>query len=98
MKNKYNNQYSIVEDYCGHGIGTTFHAPPQIEHTGFAGTSEEIRPGMFFTVEPMINAGTHETRLLKDGWTVITKDYRLSAQFEHTIGITENGPEIFTQL
>ena len=95
---KYHNKYSIVEDYCGHGIGTTFHAPPQVDHVGDPGTGAEIKPGMFFTVEPMINIGTHETRLLKDCWTVITKDYSLSAQFEHTLGVTENGPEIFTKV
>ena len=88
--------YSIVEDYCGHGIGTIFHQPPEVQHIGTPKTGAEIKEGMFFTVEPMINLGTKHTRLLKDGWTVITKDYKLSAQFEHTIGITENGPEIFT--
>jgi len=96
MKNKYHNKYSIVEDYCGHGIGTTFHAPPQVEHVGVAGTGHAIQEGMFFTIEPMINAGQKDTRLLKDGWSVITKDYSLSAQFEHTIGIGEHGAEIFT--
>lgn len=98
IRNKYRNKYSIVEDYCGHGIGTVFHAPPQVEHVGLPGTGQEIKEGMFFTIEPMINMGSNETRLLKDGWTVITKDYSLSAQFEHTIGITENGPEVFTNI
>jgi len=92
----FNNKYSIVEDYCGHGIGTKFHQPPQIEHIGYPKTGVLIRPGMFFTVEPMINLGSKYTKLLNDGWTVITKDYKYSAQFEHTIGITENGFEIFT--
>lgn len=96
MKNKYNNKYSIVEDYCGHGIGQVFHQAPQVEHINEAGTCELIVPGMFFTIEPMINLGKKESRTLNDKWTVITKDYSLSAQFEHTIGITENGPEIFT--
>lgn len=92
----FNNKYSIVEDYCGHGIGTKFHQPPQIEHIGHPKTKALLRPGMFFTIEPMINLGSKDTKLLNDGWTVITKDYKNSAQFEHTIGITENGFEIFT--
>lgn len=96
IEKKYNNEYSIVEDYCGHGIGQVFHAPPQVEHNNNKGAGAKIKPGMFFTVEPMVNQGKKETRLLKDQWTVITKDYSLSAQFEHTIGISENGPEIFT--
>lgn len=89
--------YGIVEDYCGHGIGRKFHDTPEIPHTGELGIGPEIRPGMFFTVEPMINLGSKNTRLLNDGWTVITKDYSLSAQFEHTIGVTEDAVEIFTQ-
>lgn len=96
IKNKHQNKYSIVEDYCGHGIGTKFHAEPQISHCYIKEMSHPIQEGMFFTVEPMINAGKMETRLLNDGWTVISKDYSLSAQFEHTIGIGPNGPEIFT--
>ncbi len=96
MKNKYRNRYSIVTDYCGHGIGTKFHQEPQIQHVGVPKTGAQIKPGMFFTVEPMINAGKYAIRVLKDEWTVISKDYSFSAQFEHTIGITENGPEIFT--
>lgn len=96
IRNKYKNKYSIVEDYCGHGIGTIFHQEPQVEHVGEKGTGPKIEPGMFFTIEPMINAGKKHTRTLNDGWTVITKDYSLSAQFEHTLGIGENGVEIFT--
>jgi len=91
-------KYSIVESYCGHGIGTIFHTDPQIAHIGMKNTGITLKEGMFFTVEPMINIGTKETRNLNDGWSVITKDYKLSAQFEHSIGIGENGVEIFTQL
>lgn len=97
LSEKYHNRYSIVRDYCGHGIGNVFHAPPQIEHTGDAGQGHLLQEGMFFTIEPMINAGGYETRTLKDKWTVISKDYKLSAQFEHTIGVTENGCEVFTK-
>lgn len=96
IKNKYNNKYSIVEDYCGHGIGNVFHAPPEVQHVGSAGSGPEIKEGMFFTIEPMINLGNKATRMLQDNWTVISKDYSLSAQFEHTLGITADGPEIFT--
>ena len=91
-------KYSIVESYCGHGIGTQFHTAPQIMHHGIKNTGVQLKEGMFFTVEPMINLGKKETRDLNDGWTVITKDYKLSAQFEHSIGIGENGVEIFTSL
>jgi methionyl aminopeptidase len=90
--------FYIVEDYCGHGIGEKFHAEPQVQHVGPAKSGPKIKPGMFFTIEPMINLGSKHTRLINDGWTVITKDYQLSAQFEDTIGITENGPEVFTKL
>ncbi|WP_342262101.1 type I methionyl aminopeptidase [Alphaproteobacteria bacterium endosymbiont of Tiliacea citrago] len=90
-------KYSIVEDYCGHGIGTKFHQEPQIEHVGQKNSGIKMQQGMFFTVEPMINLGSKKTKLLKDNWTVITKDYSLSAQFEHTIAIGENGVEIFTK-
>ena len=89
--------YSIVRDYCGHGIGKVFHAPPNVVH--FYNQSEDLvlTEGMFFTIEPMINTGRHETLLSKlDGWTVTTRDLSLSAQFEHTIGITKEGAEIFT--
>lgn len=90
------NGYSVVRDYCGHGIGREFHEEPQVVHYGKKGTGIELKPGMIFTVEPMINMGKHYTKLLKDGWTVITKDKKLSAQFEHTILITESGHEILT--
>lgn len=88
--------YSVVRDYCGHGIGRNFHEEPQVLHFGKRGTGLELRPGMTFTIEPMVNAGTHHGRVLKDKWTVITSDGKLSAQFEHTILITEGAPEILT--
>jgi methionyl aminopeptidase len=89
--------YSVVRDYCGHGIGRIFHTEPSVLHYGKAGTGIELKEGMFFTVEPMINAGNYETILSPaDGWTVTTRDKSLSAQFEHTIGVTESGYEIFT--
>ena len=89
--------YSIVRDYCGHGIGQVFHDAPNILHYGKAGTGLELKQGMFFTIEPMVNAGKAETRLdAHDGWTVTTRDRSLSAQFEHTIGVTEDGYEVFT--
>ena len=89
--------FSVVRDFCGHGIGTMFHEAPNILHYGNKNTGMELRPGMTFTIEPMINAGKFDTKLLNDGWTAVTKDKSLSAQFEHTIGITENGYEIFTE-
>ncbi len=90
--------YGVVRDYCGHGLGKVFHAPPNILHYGKAGTGIELKEGMFFTIEPMINIGKHATKLNKnDGWTVTTKDRSLSAQFEHSIGVTKNGFEIFTK-
>ena len=89
---------SVVEDYCGHGIGKSFHTAPSVLHFGQPKTGLRLRPGMFFTIEPMLNIGGHETELLSDGWTVLTKDRSLSAQFEHTVGVTESGVEIFTQL
>ena len=90
--------FSVVRDYCGHGIGTIFHTEPNITHYGTKGSGLIMEEGMFFTIEPMINAGACETILSKhDGWTVTTRDKSLSAQFEHTIGITKNGAEIFTQ-
>jgi methionyl aminopeptidase len=89
--------FSVVKDYCGHGIGKLFHEPPNILHYGKKGEGIKLKTGMVFTVEPMINMGTYNTKLLKDGWTAVTKDKSLSAQFEHTVGVTENGFEIFTK-
>ncbi len=89
--------FSVVRDFCGHGIGTSFHESPNILHYGKKNTGMELRPGMTFTIEPMINAGKYDVKILNDGWTAVTKDKSLSAQFEHTVGITENGYEIFTE-
>ena len=89
--------FSVVRDFCGHGIGKTFHEPPNILHYGKRGEGVKLKEGMIFTVEPMINEGIYETKLLKDGWTAVTKDKSLSAQFEHTVGVTHNGFEIFTK-
>ncbi len=91
------NHYGIVREYCGHGIGRGFHEDPQVLHYGAPGTGIELRPGMTFTIEPMLNAGTRHTRLSgKDGWTVTTRDRRLSAQWEHTIAILDDGCEVLT--
>lgn len=90
--------YSVVQEYCGHGIGREFHEDPQILHYGKRGTGIEMKPGMTFTIEPMINLGKRHCRLLDDGWTVVTKDKSWSAQFEHTILITEDGHEILTHV
>ncbi len=90
------HRYGIVRDFCGHGVGRLFHDAPEVMHTGAPGTGPEIRPGMFFTIEPMINIGRADTKMLDDGWTAVTRDKSLSAQFEHSIGITETGCEIFT--
>ena len=89
--------FSVVQDFCGHGIGQSFHKEPNILHYGEKGTGEKIKTGMIFTIEPMINIGRYETKILNDGWTAVTKDKSLSAQFEHTVGITKDGYEIFTQ-
>ena len=89
-------RYSIVRDFCGHGLGRIFHDAPSILHFGNPGEGTELKPGMFFTIEPMINKGDWRIKILKDGWTAVTKDKSLSAQFEHTIGITKTGNEIFT--
>ena len=89
--------FSVVQDFCGHGIGQTFHKEPNVLHYGEKGTGEKIKTGMIFTIEPMINIGNYETKILNDGWTAVTKDKSLSAQFEHTIGVTKDGYEIFTQ-
>ena len=91
------NGFSVVREYCGHGIGRVFHEEPQVLHYGKPGTGLEIKTGMTFTIEPMINIGKKETRLLNDNWTVVTKDKSLSAQWEHTILVTDNGYEILTQ-
>ena len=88
--------FSVVRDFCGHGTGKEFHESPNILHYGKGGTGEKIKSGMVFTIEPMINAGKYETKVLSDGWTAVTKDKSLSAQFEHTVGITKDGYEIFT--
>jgi len=89
-------RYSVVRDFCGHGIGRVFHAPPNVLHFGRRGEGPLLKPGMFFTIEPMINAGRPEVKVLDDGWTAVTRDRSLSAQFEHMIGVTETGAEIFT--
>jgi methionine aminopeptidase type I len=90
------NHYSVVREYCGHGIGRGFHEDPQVLHYGTPGTGLELEAGMTFTIEPMVNAGRRDVRLLPDGWTVITRDHSLSAQWEHTILVTETGYEVLT--
>ena len=89
--------FSVVRDFCGHGISTKFHEPPNILHYGDKNTGMELKPGMTFTIEPMINSGKFSVKMLNDGWTAVTKDKSLSAQFEHTVGVTDNGCEIFTK-
>ena len=91
------NRCTVVREYCGHGIGRTFHEDPQVLHYGKPDTGIELEPGMTFTIEPMINAGKRNVRLLPDGWTVVTKDHSLSAQWEHTILVTEQGYEVLTK-
>lgn len=91
------HRYGVVRDFCGHGLGRLFHDAPEVVHAGRAGTGPELKPGMFMTIEPMINLGRAHVKLLKDGWTAVTRDKSLSAQFEHSIGITEDGVEIFTK-
>jgi methionyl aminopeptidase len=90
------HRFSVVRDFCGHGIGRTFHAPPNVLHFGRRGDGPVLKPGMFFTIEPMVNAGRPEVKVLDDGWTAVTRDRSLSAQFEHMVGVTETGVEIFT--
>ncbi len=90
------HRYSVVRDFCGHGLGRVFHAPPNVLHYGRPGTGAVLEEGMFFTIEPMINAGRPETKVLADDWTAVTRDKSLSAQFEHSIGVTADGCEIFT--
>jgi len=89
--------FSVVRDFCGHGIGKIFHQAPNVLHYGKKGEGEQLKAGMIFTVEPMINDGLYNTKMLKDGWTAVTKDKSLSAQFEHTVGVTNDGFEIFTK-
>ena len=90
--------YSVVREFCGHGIGKKYHEEPQVLHYGKAGTGELLVPGMIFTIEPMVNAGKRDVKLLPDGWTVVTKDHSLSAQWEHTILITDTGHEVLTLI
>ena len=90
-------RYGVVREFCGHGLGRLFHDAPEVVHAGRAGTGPELKPGMFFTIEPMINLGKPGVKVLEDGWTAVTRDRSLSAQFEHSIGITETGVEIFTK-
>ncbi|MGR3605166.1 type I methionyl aminopeptidase [Sulfitobacter sp.] len=90
------HRMSVVTDFCGHGLGRVFHAPPNVLHYGRPGTGAVLEPGMFFTIEPMVNLGRAETKVLADDWTAVTRDKSLSAQFEHSIGVTETGFEIFT--
>jgi methionyl aminopeptidase len=97
QKHAEGHKFSVVREYCGHGIGKNFHEEPQILHYGEAGTGAIMQPGMIFTIEPMINAGSYHTRLMPDNWTVVTKDKKLSAQWEHTILVTENGHEVLTK-
>ena len=90
------HRMSVVRDFCGHGLGRVFHAPPNVVHYGRPGTGAVLEPGMFFTIEPMVNLGRAETKTLADDWTAVTRDKSLSAQFEHSVGVTETGVEIFT--
>ena len=90
------HRFSVVRDFCGHGIGRRFHEPPNVLHFGRPGEGPGLRPGMVFTIEPMVNAGRPEVKILDDGWTAVTRDRSLSAQFEHMVGVTETGVEVFT--
>lgn len=90
-------RFSVVRDFCGHGLGRVFHEAPSVLHYGEPGTGTVLEEGMFFTIEPMINTGTWEAKILDDGWTAVTKDRGLSAQFEHSLAVTKDGYEIFTQ-
>ena len=87
---------SVVRDFCGHGLGRVFHAPPNVLHYGRPGSGARLEEGMFFTIEPMVNLGRPETKVLSDDWTAVTRDKSLSAQFEHSVGVTADGVEIFT--
>ncbi|AMK18244.1 MULTISPECIES: type I methionyl aminopeptidase [Sphingobium] len=97
QKHAEKHRYGVVRDFCGHGLGRVFHDSPEVVHVGRPGTGPELRPGMFFTIEPMINIGKPGVKMMEDGWTAVTRDRTLSAQFEHSIGITETGCEIFTK-
>lgn len=97
QKHAERHRYGVVRDFCGHGLGRLFHDAPEVVHAARAGTGPELKPGMFMTIEPMINLGRPHVKLLNDGWTAVTRDKSLSAQFEHSIGITEDGAEIFTK-
>lgn len=90
------HRFGVVTDFCGHGLGRVFHCPPTVMHVGRPGMGEVLEPGMFFTIEPMINTGTPATKILPDGWTAVTRDRGLSAQFEHSLAVTDDGFEIFT--
>src|SRR5690606_29739150 len=96
QKHAEKNGFSVVREYCGHGIGAVFHEEPQVLHYGRAGTGIELKEGMIFTIEPMLNQGRYETRLLGDGWTAITKDRKMSMQWEHTVLVTADGYEVLT--
>jgi methionyl aminopeptidase len=96
QKHAEGHRYGVVREFCGHGLGRLFHDAPEVIHAARAGTGPELRPGMFFTIEPMINLGKPPVKLLDDGWTAVTRDRSLSAQFEHSVGISEEGCEIFT--
>jgi methionyl aminopeptidase len=91
-------RFSVVREYCGHGIGRVYHEEPQVLHYGVAGTGLRLEKGMTFTIEPMVNEGARHTRLMPDGWTVVTKDRSLSAQWEHTVAVTDSGVEILTRV
>ena len=91
------HRFGVVRDFCGHGVGRMFHDAPEVVHVGRPGTGPLLKPGMFFTIEPMVNIGRPDVKVLEDGWTAVTRDRSLSAQFEHSIGITEDGCEIFTK-
>ena len=97
QKHAEGRRYGVVREFCGHGLGRLFHDAPEVIHAARAGTGPELKPGMFFTIEPMINAGKPAGKILEDCWTAVTRDRQLSAQFEHSIGITEDGVEIFTE-
>ena len=90
------HRFSVVRDFCGHGIGRRFHEPPNVLHFGRPGEGPVLKPGMFFTIEPMVNVGRPDVKILDDGWTAVTRDRSLSAQFEHMVGVTETGCEVFT--